>query len=280
MTLLRRGVSIVVEQAEGRDCPIEFSSGSITIDSPLYDAGAIVPRGPWRTISASELREIADPNGEESESNSVKIVPFPVAFVHRFHELVDGVGELTPLSLGAAAGRPAGRSLLQDFRQYVLATYGVKVTTVQGRIQGGFCLRGKDLETVTTNGRTGLLVGLHVDTWFNLPIGSLARAPIRVCANFGWNDRFFLFLNIPVDELARGNIREFADWANDLIRKNFTGRATVFARKFLTAFPDYPVGRVRVRPGEAYLAPTENLVHDGSTLANTMPDVTCHINGS
>jgi hypothetical protein len=135
---------------------------------------------------------------------------------------------------------------------------------------------------VTTNGRTGRFVGLHVDTWFNLPIGSLAQAPIRVCANFGWNDRFFLFLNIPVDQIASGEIKEFSDWANEHIKKNgnFKGAATALARKFLTAFPDYPVGRIRVRPGEAYLAPTENLVHDGSTLANTMPDVTCHINGS
>lgn len=281
-SLLRRGVSIVVGQGDGDDCPIEFSSGSTRIDSPLYDPGAIVPRGPWRASSAAELREIADSNGGENHSNTIKIVQFPTTFLHRFHELLDGAGELTPQSIGAAAGRPAGKEILQEFRQHVLCAYGVNVTASEGHIQGGFCVRGRDLETVTTNGASGLLIGLHVDNWFRLPLGSLAQAPVRLCANFGWNDRYLLFMNIPIDELAKGEINEFADWVDEQIKKKtvFLKRPTALAREFLMAFPDYPIGRIRVRPGEAYLAPTENLVHDASTLANTMLDVTCHINGS
>jgi hypothetical protein len=31
-------------------------------------------------------------------------------------------------------------------------------------------------------------------------------------------------------------------------------------------WPDYPVVKLRIRPGEAYIAQTENLIHDGSTL--------------
>jgi hypothetical protein len=31
-------------------------------------------------------------------------------------------------------------------------------------------------------------------------------------------------------------------------------------------YPEIPIVRCRLRPGEAYIAPTENLVHDGSSV--------------
>ena len=48
--------------------------------------------------------------------------------------------------------------------------------------------------------------------------------------------------------------------------------ATALAREFMTLYPQYPVIRVQVRPGEAYLAPTDNLVHDGSSVDMTEED--------
>ncbi len=38
-------------------------------------------------------------------------------------------------------------------------------------------------------------------------------------------------------------------------------------------YPDYPVIKVRVAPGEAYIAPTENMIHDGSTVGKQYPDI-------
>ena len=48
----------------------------------------------------------------------------------------------------------------------------------------------------------------------------------------------------------------------------------------MRAFPDYPVVRLTIRPGEAYIAPTENLIHDGSTLGMTSPDLALHMIGA
>jgi hypothetical protein len=41
-------------------------------------------------------------------------------------------------------------------------------------------------------------------------------------------------------------------------------------------FPTYPVLRLRVKPGEAYIAPTDNLIHDGSSVGKQFPDITIH----
>ena len=35
---------------------------------------------------------------------------------------------------------------------------------------------------------------------------------------------------------------------------------------FLTQFPKTPVYRLKIKSGEAYIAPTENIIHDGSSL--------------
>jgi hypothetical protein len=245
----------------------------------LYEAGAIVPRGPWRTISAAALRKIAGRKRGENNGNTIRLVRFPATFLHRFHELVENTGELTEKAVAAAAGGPAGREILREFRQYAASAYGLNGTISEGNIQGGFCVRGQDLETVSANPASGLRVGLHVDSWFRLPLGSRAQAPVRLCANFGWNDRFLLFLNISVDQLANGEIRTFAGWVDEQTRKKsgLLRRPIALVREFLTAFPDYPIGRIRIRPGEAYLAPTENLAHDGSSVASATLDVTCHI---
>ena len=53
---------------------------------------------------------------------------------------------------------------------------------------------------------------------------------------------------------------------------------TILGRKFLRVFDDYPITRIRVKPGDAYIAPTENIVHDGCTELGSDLDVSCHIN--
>jgi hypothetical protein len=58
-----------------------------------------------------------------------------------------------------------------------------------------------------------------------------------------------------------------------------TGHSTQIIGAFLAQNPDYPVTRVRVDPGEAYIAPTENIIHDGSSLGQRFSDVHVTIRG-
>jgi hypothetical protein len=117
------------------------------------------------------------------------------------------------------------------------------------------------LGTVSRDDATGLLVGLHVDMWARLEGATdAADRPSRLCLNLGAEDRWFLFVNQTVaamrSRLGRGAVA--ADPGDD-------GRA------FLQAFPDYPVLKVRICPGEAYVAATEELLHDGSSYGQSRP---------
>lgn len=103
--------------------------------------------------------------------------------------------------------------------------------------------------TVTRNMRLAgrEKIGLHIDSWDGPSILDRDSRTQRICINIGKADRFFLFVNRP--------ITLFNDRTSD--------NPTTAASGFLRAHPDYPVIALRVRSGEAYLAPTELIVHDG-----------------
>jgi hypothetical protein len=135
-------------------------------------------------------------------------------------------------------------------------------------------VRSPGLQTVTAAADSHALVGLHVDSWNRQDLGISRRghAPNRVCLNLGSEDRFFLFVNVPVGqmyELTKGEDRQSADACSP----------SSIASDFMSSFPSYPVVRLRVRPGEAYVAPTENVVHDGSSIDMKGMDVTLSVRG-
>jgi hypothetical protein len=91
-----------------------------------------------------------------------------------------------------------------------------------------------------------------------------ARSADRICANFGSCDRFLLFLNVAVDDIHSADAVETQDgrrieWRREAV--NFK-TPTMLGRRFLEMFGDYPIARIRMKPGDAYISPTEDIVHE------------------
>jgi len=136
-----------------------------------------------------------------------------------------------------------------------------------------------DPDTVIVDLGTQALVGLHVDSWYRREFALTRRehAPNRVCVNLGSTDRFFLFVNVSVGQMY--NVVKDKDRNSACGEDTTTVGPSSVARDFMRSFPSYPVVRVRVRPGEAYVAPTENIAHDGSSIDMNAMDVTLSIRG-
>ncbi|MGF9763989.1 hypothetical protein AAII07_53645 [Microvirga sp. 0TCS3.31] len=105
----------------------------------------------------------------------------------------------------------------------------------------------------TTEDTEGKFIGLHLDNWDGRELLARGAARNRLCINIGPSARHLLIVpytvrrvlqtNAPSIELAHS---QFKDW--------------------LFGFqPSIPVFWVRIDPGYAYIAPTENVVHDGSS---------------
>jgi hypothetical protein len=130
-----------------------------------------------------------------------------------------------------------------------------------------------NLKTVTINHDIGRYNGLHVDNWDDSDLDSRHLATNRICVNIGQDDRYFLFLPLLLMDIASALAEEMGpDW-------EAPGRYTVVGRQFMERFPNVPVVRCRLAPGEAYVAPTENLVHDGSSVGQSDLDEQFTIRG-
>ena len=220
----------------------------------------MVARGPWRPLTASQWRALSP----ESESPSLALFALPAAALAPFREL----REAAALSRRGETFRISMRNHNHEtraFLDYAVDRWGA------GRQPagepGGVHVNDPGLEATTINPVGRRRIGLHVDDWYRAPVSRRHMSPNRICVNLGCEDRFFLFLNLPMRRVYE---------LSGAPRHASGSRA---AQAFCRLFPHYPVLKLRMRPGEAYIAPTENLVHDGCSSGMRTPDVTLSLLG-
>jgi hypothetical protein len=123
-----------------------------------------------------------------------------------------------------------------------------------------------DLPTLTMD--RDQFTGLHVDEWFQNRQTPRSARPNRIAFNLGREPRHFLFINLPVEAMM------------DSIGEGLSGNeGTAIGLRFMESFPSYPVARICINPGAAYIAPTESLVHDASSAGSTHVDIAGHLLG-
>ncbi|HSW99570.1 MAG TPA: hypothetical protein VLH38_00890 [Patescibacteria group bacterium] len=152
---------------------------------------------------------------------------------------VDGLIEVIPIS--------------DHLRQHV-AEHGQ-------RLQPTVC-EPKQLTTTENTVNHNLRPGLHVDSKENLPLETRAQSQRRIGLNKGPGARFLLIGSVSIFDIAdyslqpqdytpsTGDVREYASLGQ-------AGEAPPLRCLWLL-----------LKPGTAYIAPTENIVHDGSTFGS------------
>lgn len=100
----------------------------------------------------------------------------------------------------------------------------------------------------------GARAGMHIDGMVEHRCGDLLSLPNRLSVNLGLCERWFLWIPYSLRVLAEHLRRPVSRTLSE-------GQAVLNA-----IAADVPILRVRVRPGWAYIAPTEAVFHDASTL--------------
>jgi hypothetical protein len=242
------GYNVAVMVATSRGWEVCTKSDGTRIAAPSigapYEGGALVPSSPWTCLEPREIDVIAQDKIDLAQPHVV-CMTFP------------------ELSAKAESGvffqdwRLSGT--LSDAHSADIFSAISEHCQVFGSVQAMTLSRDEgEWETTTIEGTTGLRVGLHVDNWDRIPIGSRQTATNRICLNLGPRDRYFLFLPLAFD-----NVAEIVERSSP--RKMEHLHPTSIARTFMQQFPKFPIFRMRLAPGDAYIASTENLVHDGST---------------
>lgn len=276
-TQLEPGVRIVLApDLEPHPSRIELSAGLAevggrTLGGRIYCTPAYVPAPPWRDPTADEGRLLRSGASTWSPAipptgRTVSVFPLPRA-------LLDGLREL-------GVTRLESRSDAVEFekRADVTALLARLSEALRSRHSGpdsprdlGLMADAGGLVTTTFNHVVGRQLGLHLDSWDRLPLEWRGTARNRIAVNLGASDRHFVFINLTLQQIA-ARLKERRAESSDV-----WGGTT--CAKFLASHFSYPVVRLRVLPGEAYIAPTENLIHDGSTADSAYPDVGYHVLG-
>jgi hypothetical protein len=129
-------------------------------------------------------------------------------------------------------------------------------------------LRPPGLLTTTIDANKGRRIGIHVDSWDQVPIERRAEARNRMNINLGSGDRFLLFVRQSVLKIV-------ASQTNSEPQLGPTGAA----RDWMAADENEPIFRLRVAPGEAYIAPTDLIPHDSTTADKREVDISLTLLG-
>jgi hypothetical protein len=249
------------------DDRVYLSHGTICLQQPEsdkaeYNPRAFLPRGPWRKPTEWESQRLWQSSGI-ADVAFVGVARIPHELLAALRVVVsetdkDALRQLEPRRI---------REFIGPFVDYLRDQFAYKSEP----INHGIHVHRPGLETVTIDLANRKFLGLHLDSWDRYPLEARARSLNRICVNIGVEPRHFLFVNLPLMNIARLLEQESPDSPDRAF--DSVGPA------FMSRFPGYPIVRVRIAPGEAYIAPTDNLIHDASTFDSLEPSVSLTLRG-
>ena len=228
--------------------------GGTKYEGTKYQRGIYLPREDWRAVSAVELT-LLQGRGGYTPARDIRVFTIP-PWLHRL---------LWDLDLGRMIEDPGFSTTIRDplFERFcveagsVLEALGIPSRKITVRFQKGGGGKAEGHST-TFDPEFETFVGLHVDNFERRPIDTRHLSFPRVVVNLGLEPRSFVFINLPLINLlapsgiahSRESYQRYS-WAYPL------------AHRFMESVPDYPAIRLLLHPGEGYVAPTQNLIHDG-----------------
>ncbi|MEV7804960.1 hypothetical protein AB0O28_18625 [Microbispora sp. NPDC088329] len=197
-------------------------------DAPGYDERtAVVPSGDWRPIAEEEAEQLR-PDATTPRSLLVELVTHPLP--------VDAAADLDARRQAAAALDPLDGRWPRERLACADSPPGLLTTT-----------RDHD------NGNRR--IGLHVDNFDRQPYPTRLNSRRRLALNMGPGSRYLLLADRTIMDIC-------AELGRD---QNGHLPHTDDLRRYIADGHPLRCFRIRLDPGQGYIAPTEVVPHDGST---------------
>lgn len=250
---------------------LEFTNGvdkvNIINDVPcLFDC--FIPKKNWNKISDKLLECIVTENTTLDYLGVIGILNVPSEVTKVYQEL--GVSSLVNMQ---EVKNIKQNPLYQKSRLDVLSFLEKYFLSKEYYFYHDVLVSRKGLECVTFDIAANCYTGLHIDNFDRLEYVDKELSRNRFCINLGSDPRYFLFVNLSIKKILNElNIAGF-----NLEDYYHNKRNPV--EDFFNLFPDYPIFRIKLLPNQAYIAPTELIIHDGSSIGQSISDVTVTVRG-
>ncbi|MFP3833884.1 hypothetical protein [Chryseobacterium sp. SIMBA_028] len=252
--MLKEGIKILAELSSSDDRLVSINNGTESPQTGNYAQGALIPKNTFRSLSDSEKNIVfaAKENTLNFGYNEIiKVVTLPENIQNDIKKINLNMVESYE-ELEQTTALDDFKVLAKDLMTYILSkTINSEIHNLGIQIEPG--------NEYTTTKQNDQYIGLHIDSWDKQPISEREKSKNRICFNIGKEARYLYFINIPANQLST----ESSDAEIDEI-----------VTHFLVSNPEYPVLRIRINPFEGYIAPTEYIIHDGSTSGNLFKDIT------
>ncbi|MEO8234692.1 MAG: hypothetical protein ABI549_04690 [Flavobacterium sp.] len=281
---LKRGIMIHNQLLEGYDI-VTINSGSVfhndriaadTVDFnglqyiPQYEEDAYIVKRDWRKLSAVEKKTL-QPNNNCNDYNTVYLGDIPDDLKICFKQLAlddsksrDEV--LRKLSYDAQKTKKLSTKLdsflfnYANKKPYSFHCIGVNPPNIE--------LVACDTTKLPPNFKPSDIryMGLHNDGTTLMSIYTAHKFGNRISINLSSESRHFIFVNLSMIQAYNMLKKKMSINENDINIANIP-------QIFFKHFPDYPVLKIKLKPYQYYIAPTDNCFHDGSTLGNKNLDI-------
>jgi len=256
------------DRADAPNDRVFLSDGTTSLQQPdgdnaEYIPGAFLPKTPWRKPTDWESKRLWQNSGI-TNVDFVGIAGIP-------NELLAALRKLVADTHQTDALRQLDPRRIREFIGPLIDSLRDRFAYKSEPFNHGIHVHRPGRETVTIDLATQKYLGLHLDSWERYSVEARARSLNRICVNIGAEPRHFLFVNLPLMNIARLLAEESPE--------NSDRASESVGSAFMSRFPGYPIVKVRVAPGEAYIAPTDNVIHDASTVGSSSPSITLTLRG-
>jgi hypothetical protein len=254
--VLERGLDLNISQ-------LSINNGTELIECSKYLPKSFVPRQEWRTFHPEEIDILTCLPARWDLGKYIGVIQLPESLIQPLRDILDR-SEFDPLDpdryINKISFNPDYQSIVEKIATH-LQYYCIGTDKIKSL---GIHLNRSGLITTTVDAIEFLPnkphVGLHLDSWEKAPLRRRHLSSNRICINLGHEPRYFLFINLSLMKMF-----ELLGLSTAVDISHYY-RGNELPDKFMKTYPDYPVIKLALAPNQAYIAPTENIIHDASTL--------------
>lgn len=261
--MLKKGILLYNGISDEIEKQLSINSGvkpSNSIKEIKYLDHSYVPKNDWRQLSQTDFDKIITNDTNSPFHRTIAIGTLSEDITQAIKQLglskCESLFDIDPLL-------KKSEDLVIEINE-MLEKYLIEKSSVS-RFRFHRITKGQSNRETTTfhfiNKEFVQYTGLHIDESRTFTLYTAYKSDNRISINISEESRYLFFVNLTLRQI-------------DKMMSDLKMTTSNIVESFLKNYSNYPIIRLEIKPFQYYIAPTDNFIHDGSTLGNKQIDLT------